>query len=268
MKVAAGLVAGDRSWRWSARALGIAAVMALGLLILNDGTSNVLIGRDPRTGRVMGCYTALELLVGATHPTLWGRPVEWLAGLGLVLGASIRGVRLARQMRAALRSTGVCEMLLALMVLALGAPVDGGALRVQASLTGYNVLWPASRCCAFAVEILPHGQCKVTVQGKSGPRVVRSWPSFGQLASLRTALQEQAFFSLPESVGSIPVDGDQHSMTISLGKQKHTVRLYDWPGDWADADYLPKAELEQTRRAFAVWSILRSLVTDPEATVQ
>jgi hypothetical protein len=53
------------------------------LLFLDDGTSSVLLPRDARRGRSMGCYTAIELLVGVHQPS-WIRLAELVAGLGLL----------------------------------------------------------------------------------------------------------------------------------------------------------------------------------------
>ena len=65
------------------RIIGAGLLFALAVCLLWDGTSNVLIGRDPATGRKMGCYTRLELLLGATTPG-YGRIVELAGAIGLV----------------------------------------------------------------------------------------------------------------------------------------------------------------------------------------
>ena len=159
-------------------------------------------------------------------------------------------------------------MRLALVVLALSVPAADGELHVNASLTGYNFLAPTSRCCAFELEVRPDGQATATIVGEPKTRVVHFKVPPHELATLRKALQEQDFFSLPEIVGSLAFDGDFHMMVISVGKRKRAVRLDNWPDDWASADYMTKAELDQTRRAYAIWKILRSWVVDPRATVQ
>ena len=76
--------------RW----VGLAVTVAVALLILSDATSNNLLPRDAVTGRMMGCYTSLELMFGTTHPTWWGRPVEWAAGLTLMIFAGRRSLQL------------------------------------------------------------------------------------------------------------------------------------------------------------------------------
>ena len=159
-------------------------------------------------------------------------------------------------------------MLVALVAIALAAAAGEGDLHIKASLSGYNLLIPASRCCAFELEVLPDGRATATIQDEPKARVLHFKVPADQLAVLRKTLQEQTFFSLPEIVGSMATDGDFHIMAISVGKKKRSVRLHDWPADWKHADYMTKAELDQTWRAYSVWKILRSWVNDPKASVQ
>jgi len=69
--------------------------VALGLLLLDDGTSTVLIARDPdHPRRKIGCYTALEIAVGVNEPSAL-RLVEDLVGLALVCYAPLAGRKLS-----------------------------------------------------------------------------------------------------------------------------------------------------------------------------
>ena len=50
------------------RGLGVLLLALLAWFLLWDATSSVLIARDVAKGREMGCYTAIELLMGVTKP--------------------------------------------------------------------------------------------------------------------------------------------------------------------------------------------------------
>lgn len=149
-----------------------------------------------------------------------------------------------------------------------GPAIEAEGLQVEASLKGYNLLWPTPRCCAFTLEIRPNGSCSVIVRAARERRETSFVVPPRVLEALRLVLREEDFFSLPQRVGAMIVDGDMHKMTIRLGAQAHTVTLYDWPDDWANVGYLSKEELEHTRRAYRVWRLIRALVVDPEATTQ
>ena len=140
-------------------------------------------------------------------------------------------------------------------------------LEIKASLSGYNLLRPASRCCAFDLHVKPNGEVTMTLLLEGGRQTSTSLLSAEQVASLRQVIQGARFFSLPAHVGPMPVDGDAHVMRIRLGERSWQVTLYAWPKDWGKAPYLTKEELDQTRRAYAVWSAVRALVKEPRATV-
>jgi len=153
-------------------------------------------------------------------------------------------------------------------VLATSGPaVAPAALEIHASLSGYNLLWPTPRCCAFALRLSAGGELTITLELEEGASISSSQLSADDVASLRRVLEQARFFRLPSAVGSMPIDGDEHRMQVRLGNKSHAVTLYDWPDNWNDAPYLSKQELECTRRAHAVWSALRALVKDPRATV-
>ena len=43
-----------------------------------------------------------------------------------------------------------------------------GELEIQASLIGYNLLWPSSRCCAYSLHIYPDGRETVAANVSTG----------------------------------------------------------------------------------------------------
>ena len=67
-----------REWR---RSLFAQFALVVGILVLIDAGTNALLPRDAASGRSMGCYTILEQAVGATAPTTWARPLEYLIGV-------------------------------------------------------------------------------------------------------------------------------------------------------------------------------------------
>ncbi len=150
---------------------------------------------------------------------------------------------------------------------AVGPAAGPAALEIHASLSGYNLLWPTPRCCAFALRLSAAGELTITLELEEGPSISSSQLSADDVASLRHVLEQARFFRLPSAVGPMPIDGDERRMQVRLGNRSHAVTLHGWPDNWSDAPYLSKQELARTRRAYAVWSALRALVKDPRATV-
>lgn len=70
-------------WRRRANSFGMAL---LAWFFLWDATTSVLIPQDAATGRVMGCYTALELAVGVTKPSII-RLLELVGGVLLAISS-------------------------------------------------------------------------------------------------------------------------------------------------------------------------------------
>jgi hypothetical protein len=80
-------------WR---RRITIAASIGLGLLLLDDATSNTYMPIDRARGRMSpACYTAIENLVGVAKPSLI-RPTELLIGFGLTVCVPIAAWRRKR----------------------------------------------------------------------------------------------------------------------------------------------------------------------------
>src|SRR5262245_58155272 len=75
--------------------------------------------------------------------------------------------------------------------------------KIKASLSGYNLLWPTGRCCAFDLILGASGKGTVTIHDKRGdsPRD-RTFPlelTPKQIDALFTAVSSNEFFSLPAS---------------------------------------------------------------------
>jgi hypothetical protein len=115
------------------------------------------------------------------------------------------------------------------LVLAGGTPTDD--LDVQASLFGYNLLWPTSRCCAFELHISPDGGgTLVTEVNTSGQPVKTSRDlhlTADQIIKIRIKLRELDFFNVPTDSGFSIIDGDQRRLTVRLGGRTHTVNIPD-----------------------------------------
>ncbi len=62
---------------------------AISWLIVLDAFSYLLRPGDPSTGRMRGCYTAVELLFGAKEPSAFLRGAEQLVGGVLFVGVPL-----------------------------------------------------------------------------------------------------------------------------------------------------------------------------------
>ena len=151
-------------------------------------------------------------------------------------------------------------LLLSILVLAAGRP----ALEIHGSLSGYNLIPPASRCCAFDLDLDERGKLTVTLRSEDPPHLTATLIPLDQLEAIRRIVQSADYFSLPEHVGAMLVDGDEHRMRIRLGQQTRDVTLYSWGNDRT----LSKQERDQVRRTLMVWDAIRLLVRDPKATVR
>ena len=63
------------------RGLVCALLLFTGAVFLYDSSAYSLSPSDPSSGRAKGCYTLVDLAVGATMPTVWARPLEFLLGV-------------------------------------------------------------------------------------------------------------------------------------------------------------------------------------------
>jgi hypothetical protein len=82
--------------RFAGRLFSIFLFLGLALVVLSDGTSSALLGRDPEHPlRAIACFTALEIAVGVNQPSFL-RPLEIVVGLGLLCYSPWAGRRRAR----------------------------------------------------------------------------------------------------------------------------------------------------------------------------
>src|SRR5260370_31279777 len=75
------------------------------------------------------------------------------------------------------------------------------SLELRASLSGYNLLWPTARCCAFDLVLSASGKGMVTIHDKRGQspsdRVVPLMLSSVEIDALRQLILSNDFLSLP-----------------------------------------------------------------------
>jgi len=69
----------------------LGASVVLSIFLLADVSRKNLYGADPSTGRIFGCYSDLEILLGLKSPSGWIPPAEAAVGIVLLLGALIAG---------------------------------------------------------------------------------------------------------------------------------------------------------------------------------
>ena len=77
-----------RGGRWVRTALRFAiplAGSAAAARLWQDATLFALYAADPATGRVRGCYTRIERMLGLTHPEPWIRSAEVAASVALLI---------------------------------------------------------------------------------------------------------------------------------------------------------------------------------------
>ena len=115
------------------------------------------------------------------------------------------------------------------VVLAAANPNDD--MEIQASLSGYNLLWPSTRCCAVELHINSHGVETVISEVNTGETSVKKAQATtltpDQLAQIRSKLLEIDFFHTPTDLGPVAIDGDERRLSVRLGAQSHTVNIPD-----------------------------------------
>jgi hypothetical protein len=144
-------------------------------------------------------------------------------------------------------------------------------LKIKASLSGYNLICPTSRCCAFDLVVSTSGKGKVIIHDNRGDsphdQTVQLELTSKQIDALVTTIWSNEFFSLPASVGDMPTDDDLRSMEIAIGVKKHRVELNGWPVSketFASYDANKRAQITQ---AAAVWTAIRQVVSSSEVTL-
>ena len=153
----------------------------------------------------------------------------------------------------------------------LDRPVEP-QFEVRASLSGYNLLWPSPRCCAFTLHVNPSGSLEVDLD-TTGPdghpasrRIERQLPG-DEVRNLRGLIEGVGFFSLPPSIGPYPVDFDKRRIHVRVGPRSHEVVLAGDCVEGAPAALGDAHEQEARERACAAWRAVRALVADSQATV-
>jgi hypothetical protein len=115
------------------------------------------------------------------------------------------------------------------LVLAGATPTD--VLDVQASLSGYNLLWPTSRCCAFKLHIFPDGGGTLVTELNTSKQQVHNTQALqlnaDQISKIRIKLKELDCFNIPTDSGVSIIDGDQRRLTVRLGGRTHRVNIPD-----------------------------------------
>ena len=139
------------------------------------------------------------------------------------------------------------------------------SLEVDASLSGYNLLWPSQRCCSFELKVAPSGRATLRVDISSGSRPIERKEVFRlttlQMKRLENAIAEARFFELPAVVGTTALDGDIRKVQIRRGNQTHQVEI----GESVGTGSVATAELS---RAESVWRAIRDLLKIPESSIE
>lgn len=94
-----------------------------------------------------------------------------------------------------------------------------------------------------------------------GDRLVPLTLSSGEIDALRQLILSNDFFSLPDLVGELPVDGDERGMDIRIGSRTKRVALCGWPISNEQLNSYSGSKRDQLKRAGEVWSAIRALVS-------
>jgi hypothetical protein len=156
-------------------------------------------------------------------------------------------------------------MVVALATMLFAQPsISAEPLQIKASLSGYNLIWPTTRCCAFELTLNASGKGVVIIHDKRGetPRdnTIELNLSGSQVDALLKTISNNQFFSLPASVGNMPIDDDVRRIEITLGSKAHKVELNGWPIAQDALDSFDATKRAQITRAAAVWSSIRQLI--------
>lgn len=139
-------------------------------------------------------------------------------------------------------------------------------IEIEASLSGYNLLWPSQRCCAYKLHIYPDGRETVVANVSTGEKPSEFNQEMtltpGQFEHIRQALKDTDFLNAPNSICCWGVDSDERHLTVRVGSVTHTVTIPD--GIAPDA---PPALRQQFTRLRALWTVVTELADIPGATV-
>jgi hypothetical protein len=140
-------------------------------------------------------------------------------------------------------------------------------LEIQASLIGYNLLWPSRRCCAYDLHIYPDGRETVAANVSTGDspskfnQELKLTP--GQLEKIRQALRETDYLNAPGDLCCGGVDTDERKLSVRIGTVTHSVTIPD--GLSPDA---PAALKQQFARLMSLWAVVTDQANIPGATVK
>jgi hypothetical protein len=147
--------------------------------------------------------------------------------------------------------------------LVLAAATSNDDMEVQASLSGYNLLWPSSRCCAFELHIESRGRETIVFEVNTGEKSVKKTQATtlapAQLAQIRSKLVEMDFFHTPTEFGFGAIDGDQRRLRVRLGVQSHTVSIPD-----AVANDAPVASKKLLLQLNSLWVLVTAHAGIPQ----
>jgi hypothetical protein len=140
--------------------------------------------------------------------------------------------------------------------------VHAEQLDIRASLIGYNLIWPSTRCCAFDLHISSDGvtTLEVKINNSSKPlteaQTVQLSPK--QISDLKKLIEEVKFFSLPSNICCGPIDGDLRRITVRIGNQMHKI-------EFSEATPKDRRPLE---RAFKLWRAVRATIKIPNENIE
>jgi hypothetical protein len=147
-----------------------------------------------------------------------------------------------------------------MLLLALAGATPPDDLDVQASLSGYNLLWPSSRCCAFKLHISSDGSGTLATKVNTSVKQVETTRELqltaDQISEIRTKLRELDFLNIPTDSGLSIIDGDQRRLTVRLRGRTHTVNI---------PDYVASDAPTEERRLSALNSLWNLVVDDTGA---
>ena len=178
-----------------------------------------------------------------------------------------------RHFRLSHRRASVGSLTVVLLAVSLAAPNSHAAepLKIKASLSGYNLIWPTTRCCAFDLALQASGKVAITIHDKRGgePRdqSIDLNLTTSQVNALLQIISSNEFFSLPASVGDIPIDDDVRRMEIQVGPTTHKVELNGWPIAQQTLESYDVKKRNQIAQAAAVWTAIRKLVSSPQVSL-
>ena len=168
-------------------------------------------------------------------------------------------------------SVGSLTVVLLAMMFSAQHALSAEPLKIKASLSGYNLIWPTIRCCAFDLALQASGKGMVTIHDKRGgePRdqAVEINLTASQIDELFRVIASNEYFSLPASVGDMPIDDDVRRMEIQIGSRTHKVELNGWPIAQQTLDSYDIEKRAQIARAAAVWVAIRQLVSAPHVSL-